>query len=135
MDIRTQTGVDSALQSAHVGLGGGQIVIAREEQRYVDRYTRKDRLLDGRRAFFGSWNFDEQVAPLSFFVKCLGLGDCCGSIVGEEWRDFQGYPAVNASGAFMDRSEQIGSSPQVLQRQLKKQCFAGTAAPQESLNL
>ena len=41
---------------------------------------------------------------------------------------------VDARGAFVDRSEQISSTRQVLHRQLKKQCFAGKAGTDELAN-
>ena len=50
-NVRVEPGVDPTLDAAQVGFGRGQIVLAREEQRHVDRNTGEDRLLDGRQPF------------------------------------------------------------------------------------
>ncbi|MCK7517106.1 MAG: hypothetical protein MZV64_04995 [Ignavibacteriales bacterium] len=47
---RVEAGLDAPLDAAQVGLGRRQVVLAREEQRDVDRDAGEDRLLDGRQA-------------------------------------------------------------------------------------
>ena len=52
-DIGVEPGSDAPLDAAQVGLGCSQILLAREQQRHIDRDAGEDGLLDGRQAFLG----------------------------------------------------------------------------------
>ena len=53
--------LDAPLDAAQIGFGRRQILLAREQQRDVDRNAGEDRFLDRRQAFLGAGDFDEQV--------------------------------------------------------------------------
>ena len=54
LDLRIEPGGDAPLDAAQVRLGDGEVLLAREQQRDVDRHAGEDRFLDrldaGRRA-------------------------------------------------------------------------------------
>ena len=60
-DLRIEAGGDAPLDAAHVGFGRRDVVLAREQQRDVDRHAGEDRLLDRRDAGAGAGNLDEQI--------------------------------------------------------------------------
>ena len=47
-DVRVEPGLDPPLDPAHVGVGGGEVLLGVEEQGDVDRDAGEDRLLDRR---------------------------------------------------------------------------------------
>ena len=58
------------------------IVLAREQQRHVDRDAGEDRLLDGRQTLFRAGNLDEQIRPRRPRVQLFGRGECALSCRG-----------------------------------------------------
>ena len=46
--------VDAPLDAAQVRLGRGQILLARKQQRHIDRHAREDGLLDRGQSFLGA---------------------------------------------------------------------------------
>ena len=60
-DGRVQPRRDAPLDAAQVGFGRRDILLAREQQRDVDRNAGEDRRLDGRQSFRGAGNLDEEV--------------------------------------------------------------------------
>src|SRR5260370_33774087 len=62
-DAWIESGGDAALDTADISLGGRDVLLAREEQRHVDRDAGEDRLLDSRNALPCPWNFPEEVGP------------------------------------------------------------------------
>ena len=53
-DIGIEPRRDAPLDAAHIGFGRGHIMLAREQQRDVDRNAGEDRFLDCRQAFLGA---------------------------------------------------------------------------------
>ena len=49
-DVGIEPGLDAPLDAAQERLGRRHVVLAREQQRHVDRHAGKDRLLDGGQA-------------------------------------------------------------------------------------
>ena len=93
-----------------IRLGGREVLLAREQQRDVDRDAGEDRLLDRRQAFLGAGNLDEQVRLPGARVQILGRREGARRVVGQQRRNFQRDPAVDAVGALVDRPEQIGGA-------------------------
>src|SRR6516165_7015048 len=58
---RVQPRLDASLDSAQVGLGRRDILLAREQQRDIDWNAGKDRFLDRRHTLRRAWNLDEEV--------------------------------------------------------------------------
>ena len=63
--------VDAPLDAAQVRLRGRHILLAREQQRHVDRHAGEDRLLDGRQTFLCAGDLDEQVGRPGAGVSSL----------------------------------------------------------------
>ena len=104
-------------------------MIAREEQRYVDRHTSENGFLDRPSALPGSRNLDKQIGP-----GCGGMKRARGfygplRIISKERRDFERDPAVDASGPLVDRPEQIRGLLQIRDRKLEEQILTNNAAP------
>src|SRR5437762_53751 len=55
-NIWIETRVQAPFNAAQKRLGRRQVVLAGEEERDVDRHTRKDGFLNRRQPFLGSWN-------------------------------------------------------------------------------
>ncbi len=64
LDLRIEPGGDAPLDAAQVGLGGGAVVLAREQQRDVDRHAGEDRFLDRRNARRRARNLDVEIGPV-----------------------------------------------------------------------
>ena len=60
-DGRIEPSFDAPLDAAQVGLGRGDILLAREQQCDIDRNAGEDRLLDRRQSFRGAGNLDEEI--------------------------------------------------------------------------
>ena len=73
-------------------------MLAGEQKRHVDRHAGKNRRLDRRQAFLGAGNLDEQVRPPSALVQLLGRRERVLRVVGEQRRNLQRNPAVDAGG-------------------------------------
>jgi hypothetical protein len=93
-------GFDASLDAPHERLRRCGVVIGREQQGHLYRHSRGDAL------------FNRRQPPL-----------------GEERRDFERDPPVEAVGAVVDRAEEVGGAPQVLERQLEERFFAGSFPP------
>ena len=126
-DVRVETRRHPALDAAHVGLRGGDVLLAREEQRYVDRHPSEDRLLDRRDALARPRDLDEEVRPRPARVQCLRRRHRPRRVVGERRRQLERHPAVDAVREIMRRTEQIGRLAEVLERQLEEQLLARLA--------
>ena len=110
-----------------IRLGGGHVLLAGEQQGHVDRHAREDGFLDGGQALLGTRYLDEEIRASRLGMEGLGRGDGAGRVVGQQGRDLQRHPAVHAVGLVVDRPEQIGGLPQVLQPQLEEQRLARLA--------
>lgn len=60
-DERIQPGIDSTLDAAQVSVRRRDVLLAREEKRYVDRQTRKNCLLDRRRTFLRARDLNDKL--------------------------------------------------------------------------
>jgi hypothetical protein len=110
-----------------IGFRRRQILLPRKEQGHVDRHTGKDGLLDRGNAFGRAGNLDEEVGPLGPIAKPPDFSDCAWRVVSERRRNFQRNPAVDAIRPVVDRAEQIGSLPEVLDCKLEEKSLAGLA--------
>ena len=63
-------GGDAPFDAAQIGLGGGEVLLAREQQRHVDRHAVEDRFLDRRNAFRRAGNLDEQIVASRLRDEC-----------------------------------------------------------------
>ena len=72
-DVGVEPGLDPALDAAHVGLGGGQVLLGGEEQGDVDRDPGEDRLLDRRQAGLRAGDLDVEVVALALRVELRRL--------------------------------------------------------------
>ena len=120
-DIGVEPGGDAPLDAAMIGLRRRHVVLAREQQRHVDRDAGEDRLLDRRQALLGAGNLDQKVRPAGAAVQVLGHGQRALGIVGQQRRHLERHPAVDAVGAVVDRPEQVRRARQVLDRQVEEQ--------------
>ena len=57
-------------------------------------------------------------------MQTLGRSNRARRVVGQQRRDFQRYPPVNAVGAVVDGPEQIGGPREILKCQLEEQILA-----------
>src|ERR1017187_1923914 len=64
MDSRIETGLDPPLNPPHVGAGSLQILIAGEEQGYIDGNTGEYGVFNRGESFRSSGNLDEQIRPV-----------------------------------------------------------------------
>src|SRR5437016_1339693 len=70
-------------------------------------------------------DLDVQIGALGLAVDARGGVDAARGVAREQRRHFHRYPAVDAVGGVEDRTEQIGSSAQIFERQLHEQRFTG----------
>ena len=119
---------------AHVGVGGGQIMLAGEQQRDVDRHAGEDRLFDRGRSLLGAGNLDEQIGAVGLFVQRLGRGHRRLGVVGQQRRHLERHPAIDGGSALVDRREQVGGAREVFDRQLEEQRLVRKAAAHELAN-
>ncbi len=118
---RVQAGLDAAFEPPHIGVGGAEVLLGREEKGDVDRDAGEDRLLDRGSARGGAGDLDVEVVALRLLVQLRGLGDSGLGVVGEQGRDLERYPAVYPIGADVDRREEVGGVAQVGKRQLEEE--------------
>ncbi len=116
-DVGIEPGLDPPFDPLHVGVGGGEVVLAREQQGDVDRDPGEDRLLDRRQPGRGAGDLDEEVLALRLAVQLRRLRDRRRGVVGELRRDLERAEAVDAGGALVDRREEVGGVAQVGDRQ------------------
>ena len=74
-NVEVESALPPALEPAEVRLGGGLVVLAREQQCHVHRDTGSDELLDRRDPLGRARHLDEQVRCRRLLVERLGLGD------------------------------------------------------------
>ena len=79
-DGRVQAGRDAPLDAAQVGIGRRDVLLAREQQRDVDRHAGEDRLLDGGQAFRGAGNLDEEVGLAGALDEGRAQPRACSSV-------------------------------------------------------
>jgi hypothetical protein len=111
--------LEPALHAAHVRLGRAEVLVRCEQQRDVDGCPGEDRLLDRLPAGFGARDLDEGVVR-GAGMKVRDLGDRRLGVVGEQRRDLERDPAVDAVRAVVDGLEQPRGIPQVRQGQLEE---------------
>src|SRR5215467_11105376 len=102
-------------------VGGRQVLLVGEQQRDVDRHAREDRLFDGRQAFWGARDLDEDIVTPRLRVQGLGLGNRRLRIVRQQRRNFQRNPTVDTAGSVMNRPEQVRRLREILQRELEEE--------------
>ena len=61
--VGIEAGGDAPFDAAQVGVGRREVMLAREQQRDVDRNAAENRLLDRGQSFARAGNLDEQIAP------------------------------------------------------------------------
>ncbi len=133
--VRIEPGFDAAFDGPRVGLGGGRVLLRREEQGHVHRYAGVDRLLDRLEAGRRAGDLDEEVGPAGQGVEPRGIGRGRGRIVGQERRDLERDEPVDAVGPVEGRPEQVGRPTQVVQRQVEEDLLRLCAARGKSPNL
>ena len=133
--VGAQSSSDAALQAAHVGIGGPHIVVAREQQRDVDRHAREDRLLDGGKALERAGDLDEQVRTVGLGMQFLGCRHGPVRVMGEQRRDLQRHEAIHSGGPPMDRREQFGGLGEVLDGELEEQRLPRLAGTDQAPDL
>ena len=72
------------LDSAHVGFGRRDILLAREQKGYIDRYARENCLLDGWKPRGGAGNLDEEIGPRRAVVESFGCGERSSRVMRQE---------------------------------------------------
>ena len=124
-DLRIEAGSDAALDATQVGLGGGEVMLAREQQGDIDRHAREDRFLDRRQARRRSRNLDEEIGSRGGCMLPRRGADRLRGVVGEQRGDLERDPAVDAAGRLEDRPQQIGRLRQVLPCEREEEVLAG----------
>ena len=76
----------------------------------------------------GAGDLDEEVLALGLGVQRRRLLDRRLGVVGEQRRDLQRGPAVDAGGALVDVGEEVGRVAQVGDRQLEEDALVGVGA-------
>src|SRR6185437_10488315 len=102
----------------------GEILLAREQQRDVDRHAAIDRFLDRRNAGRRAGNLDEQVVAPRLAVQRGRRPDRGLGVIRKQRRNFQRDESVHAVAGVERRLEQVGGAGEVLQRQREEQVFA-----------
>ena len=74
-DLGIESGGDAPLNAAHVCFGRRNILLAREQQRDVDRHAREDRFLDRGKSLLGAGDLDEQIGASRARMQFLGRGE------------------------------------------------------------
>ena len=129
-DGRVEPRLDAPLDAAQVRLGRREVLLAREEQRDVDRHAGEDRLLDRGQALRGAGDLDEEVGPCR---RARWRSSAAASVLAVSWAssgetssDTQpSTPSVPG----VDGPEQVGRAGQILKRQLEEQLLARFALP------
>ena len=98
-------------------------MLAREQERHVDRDAGKDRLLDGGQSLPGPGDLDEEVAKLRPAEQRFGGGERARRIVCQQRRHFQRDPAIHAIGPVVNGAEKVGRPAEVVQRQLEEEGY------------
>src|SRR3974377_937573 len=99
-------------------------MFAREEQSHVDWNSAEYRLLDGRQSFFGARDLDEHVRATSARVQLFGNPDGRFAVMRKQCGYLERNEAVDTASSIVNRTEQIGRSPDIIQGHLVEQRFA-----------
>ena len=119
--VRVQAGDHATLDAADVCLCRRQIVLAREEERHVDRDAGEDGVLDCRVAGRGARDLDIEIWTRRPSVEVLGCRDGARRVVRQSGRDLERDPAVHAIGRLVDRAEEVGCHGQVFEGELEEE--------------
>ncbi len=95
-----------------------------EQERDIHGYAREDGLFDRGQPLFRSGNLDEEVVAPGLLVQRLRGLDSALRVVGEERRDLERDPAVDAVRPLVDGTEHVGRAPEVLDRELEEERLA-----------
>ena len=117
----------AALDAAYVSLGGGEVMLARKQQRDVDRHAAEDRRLDRLGASRRAGDLDEQIGPVRRLVQLGRSVNRLRGVVGDQGRDLQRDPAVDSVGGVVERAEQTRGGFQVVERECEKSRLGGLA--------
>ena len=120
-DGRVQPSFDAPLDTTQIGMRRRDILLAREQQRDVDRDAGENRLLDGRKSFRRAGDLDEEVglagAPMEIARgRQGGVG-----VMRQQRRDLERHPAVDTVGPGEDRLKQVGGAAQIRNREFEEQ--------------
>ena len=126
-NIRIQTRPDAPFDAAQISFRRSQILLPREKQSYIHRHTGINGFLDRGNAFGSTGNLDEEVGPPGPGVKPLDFNNCAWRVVSERRRNFKRNPTVDAIRPVVDRAEQVGSLPEVLDSKLEEEGLPGLA--------
>ena len=119
--LQVQTGGQPPLQAAQARLGRSHRLLAREQQRDVDRHAVEDDLLDRLQALRCARDLDEQVGLGSLLAQPVRCLDGVGGVVGQQRRDLERDPAVHALAGVEGRAEQVGRLAQVFEGEFEEQ--------------
>jgi hypothetical protein len=128
-DPRGQPRLDPPLDATQPRLGRGEVVLAGEEERDVDRHAGERRLLDRRQPLGGARDLDEKIGPAGALVEGDGRVERAAGVVGERGRHLERDPAVHAAGAVEHGPEEIGGPHEILDGQFEEEFLARDAAP------
>ena len=117
-------GLDPPLDPAQIGLGRRHVLLAREQQRHVDRHAGEDRLLDRGQALARARDLDEEVGACGAGVQVLGRGDGGRPCRGPEAAKLPARPSRRRRSPVVDRAEQVGGLRDVLKRELEEERLA-----------
>ena len=123
---------DAPLDAAQVRLGDGDVLLAREEQRDVDRHAGEDRFLDRRDAGRRARDLDEDVRPrrLRRAAAPRPRSSCAVSSTSSGETSSETQPSTPPVRV-VDRPEQVGGARQVVDREREEELLAGAAAARE----
>jgi hypothetical protein len=126
-DCRVQSRLDAPLDAAQVGVSRRDILLAREQQRDIDRNAGEDRRLDGGKPFRGTGYLDEEVGLAGAPMEIARGRERFVGVMRQKRRDLERDPAVDPVGAGEDGPEQLRGPGQVRERQSEEQvlCRAG----------
>ena len=74
-------------------------------------------------------DLDEELGRPARACSCLACAIVLRRVVGQQRRDLQGDPAVDAVGGVVDGPEEVGSLSQILDRQFEKELLIRLALP------
>src|ERR671918_434371 len=103
--VRVRPGGDPSLDAAQVGVGRRQIMLTREQQRHVYRDAGEDRLLDRRQARPSARDLDEHVLAARSRVQVGGGLYGPARVIGQERRDRERDPRIDATSPPVDRGD------------------------------
>ena len=132
-DVRRETRRDTSLYPAQVSFGGSLVLLAREQQRHVDRYARVDRLLDeaSPRAFPEILMLQRLARPARACKSCA-WASVARHVVREQRRDFEDtQPSTPQVRSWIGRNKS-GGPREIFQRSSKKSASADRSSTSPS---